>query len=137
MAEDNKPNFRDEELKAYNNYMETIKRYLTEQSDMAIVAEDAINYILRQLNTASLNGVLNQKQHSEVLSTATDGLFTVIYFSAYTDSEHFDFTKRDELFYSSFNLIVLMLSLAFDGRKYILEKMKIEASANKQITVKY
>jgi hypothetical protein len=136
MQED-KSNFHDEELKAFNNYMETIKHYLSEQNDMAVVAEDAINYILRQLNTASMNGFLNQKQHSEVLDTATDGLFTVIYFSAYTDTEHFDFTKRDELFYSSFNLIVLLLSLTFDGRKYLLEKMKIEASANKQITVKY
>lgn len=105
-----------------------MKRHVESHRETALVAQDVINFIIRGLNSSALLGVLNQKQHKELLIKTTDSLFEICMMSNYTTAEENDEIGRAELLNSSYSLIVLLLSLAYEGKLYKLEVARIEAS---------
>lgn len=133
MAEET--NFTEEEKQKFINFNETMCRYLDSEDKVAAeIAQYTINFILRQFNSSSLKGVINAAQHTELLDLSSTGLFEICYLKNPASANDYDFIMRDELFLSSFSLIVLYLSLALDGKQYKMEMARIEAS--KQTNVK-
>ncbi len=123
--------FKDDEAKTYSTFLETVKRYRETEDEMKDVADQTVNFIIRQFNAPALTGVINYAQYVEVFNNVTIGLFLIVHLGSYNGAKSYNRINRRELFYSSYNLCVLLLSMAYEGRKYKLEEKKIDATGHK------
>lgn len=110
----------DEDKKIFSEFIATFSRGVDEKGNQVIkeeqkdLAEDTINYILRQMNFASLQGVIYYDDYRALVLNGAKGLFKLVYLQHYSE----DIVSRDVIFASSFNLLFLLFTRVFEGKHY-------------------
>jgi hypothetical protein len=89
------------------------------------LAQDAIAYILRQLNQIARLGVLDMGQYKLMMSEAETGLFLLIYVKHYKERE--DLVDKDPVWISCRNLLRNLFSRVLHGRDRELYEKELES----------
>lgn len=110
------------ESSVYNRYVSTIKNSISTPREKEL-ADECINYIIRQLNEDSMRGSINFTEYQNMVLIAVGGLFSLIYIKYYDD----DIVSRDAIFASSYNFLYFLFSRVFMGRDRDLIIKQIES----------
>lgn len=108
------------DIPKYDNELltDTQKKELKRALENRKLAEDVVNYILRQLNSSSLRGVLHYEDYRTLVINASKGLFKLLYLENYSDDDVDDLTRRDVIFASAFNFIFMLFTRVYEGKDY-------------------
>jgi hypothetical protein len=87
------------------------------------LANEVVNYILRQVNEFSRLGELNEQQHGHMLKAATRGLFILVFVNYYSE----DLITKEPIYISGSNLLKLMYSRVFFGRDRFMALAEIDS----------
>lgn len=87
------------------------------------LANEVVNYILRQINEFSRLGNINEMQHAVMLKASIRGLFILVFVKYYSEN----LLDKEPVYISGVNLLQLMYSRVFQGRDRELTMAEIES----------
>ncbi len=110
----------DSEMNAFLRFLGTFN---IKEKQEALLAQRVVKYIIRQINSDSLKGVISIYDFRDVYIPAVKGLFKLIYLENYSNN----LVRHDIIFHSAKNYMFLLFTRVLNGRDREILIKELEA----------